>query len=812
MLQADADRRVNLTVSAIEMWIDGGHRLLGGVASQLLRAEQKSWTVARLTKIVEAAAGLNRPHPQFIGFNAFPHKPLISAVERAVETEDLSAPLRAALERWQAALMPRELTPQEEREFGEAERVSLADATTTPWSEMSKAFATMERLTRIRTPLSEERKLLERIATLLAATGKRGGAKDPELRIDTTDAVGIKIACDVAKGGRAASRPWAELLLHARQLADTKPKAKWSEEAARLVAALKPEDFGACVSDWFNEAGTAAPQKLVHYREVADATLLNDCSVELLKGLAWTVVAARRANLAPALGNLAEACCKKVPGIGPRNVKVGNAAIAALAALEDSQAAAQLSRLRLRVKHPSSRATVDKALAALSQKTGISPDDLAEMSAPTFGLDAKGRRRMDIGKCVCEMQVISSQKVELCWQGENGRPLDSTPAIVRKQFAEELKRLQREAKDASTMIAAQSLRLERSYLSERSWPLEVWKERFLQHPLVGTLARRLIWQFEGIPASPVDGEFLTASDHPLKPGKKAVISLWHPMQSAAKEVLAWREWLERRQITQPFKQAHREIYTLTDAERQTEAYSNRFAAHILRQHQFAALCQQRGWDYHVQGDFDSHNIPTLNLPGRGLKAEFWVEPVEHEISPQGIHLYVTSDQVRFGKPLADVPPVVFSELMRDVDLFVGVASVANDPTWHDKGPSPIRTHWENWGFGELSESSRNRKAILENLLPRLAESQKFSLEERFLIVRGQLRTYRIHLGSGNILMEPNAQYLCIVPDRGAFSAKGASVFLPFEGDTTLFIILSKALLLAADDKIKDQTIVRQIKS
>ena len=36
------------------------------------------------------------------------------------------------------------------------------------------------------------------------------------------------------------------------------------------------------------------------------------------------------------------------------------------------------------------------------------------------------------------------------------------------------------------------------------------------------------------------------------------------------------------------------------------------------------------------------------------------------------------------------------------------------------------------------------------------------LEDRYLRVRGDLRTYRIHLGSGNILTSPNDQYLCIV--------------------------------------------------
>jgi len=61
-------------------------------------------------------------------------------------------------------------------------------------------------------------------------------------------------------------------------------------------------------------------------------------------------------------------------------------------------------------------------------------------------------------------------------------------------------------------------------------------------------------------------------------------------------------------------------------------------------------------------------------------------------------------------------------------------------------------------------------------------------------------------------MEPNDQYLCIVARRGANkSAAADGVFLPFEGDDTLSIILSKALLLAEDAKINDPAIVSQIK-
>jgi len=93
---------------------------------------------------------------------------------------------------------------------------------------------------------------------------------------------------------------------------------------------------------------------------------------------------------------------------------------------------------------------------------------------------------------------------------------------------------------------------------------------------------------------------------------------------------------------------------------------------------------------------------------------------------------------------------------------------------------------------------------------RAFSDRNFALGSLFSFVfgvdRGKLRTYRIHLGSSNILMQPNDQYLCIVLDH---QNAGARVRLPFEGDHTLTPILSKAFLLAEDDK--DRSIVSQLK-
>ena len=233
---------------------------------------------------------------------------------------------------------------------------------------------------------------------------------------------------------------------------------------------------------------------------------------------------------------------------------------------------------------------------------------------------------------------------------------------------------------------------------------------------------------------------------------------------------------------------------------------------------------------------------SKDLPEWGLRAEFWVEEIGDRAgyaNESGAYLYLSTDQVRFyevdtspskkiggrrapvaglnraeAEPVAldRVPPLVLSEILRDVDMFVGVASVGNDPTWSDGGPDGRHLdYWNHFSFGDLGASGQTRKDVLKKLIPRLKIAGRCTFSDKFLVVRGDLRTYKIHMGSGNILMEPDDRYLCIVPKQTTSESAGASgVFLPFEGDNTLSIILSKALLLADDKKITDPTITSQI--
>jgi hypothetical protein len=141
--------------------------------------------------------------------------------------------------------------------------------------------------------------------------------------------------------------------------------------------------------------------------------------------------------------------------------------------------------------------------------------------------------------------------------------------------------------------------------------------------------------------------------------------------------------------------------------------------------------------------------------------------------------------------------------MRDVDLFVGVTSIGNDPDWRDRE----NHYWVDSSFGELAAAANTRKEVLTALIPKLKIANQLTIDGRFLIVEGRLTTYKIHLGSSNILMAPDDRYLCIVEVRSI-----STVMLPFEGDHMLSLILSKAMMLANDSKIKDETILSQIRS
>lgn len=523
-----------------------------------------------------------------------------------------------------------------------------------------------------------------------------------------------------------------------------------------------------------------------------------------------------------ALSDLADLSFKKVPGLGPLSVKTGNACIHAFALMPGNSGIIHILRQQKRAVNKTIRGTIEKVLQKLASRDNLTPGALMEIGIPDFGLDENGMAAFDFGEYEAVLSIENNAGVLIRWiQKVSLKTLKSAPVSVKKEQAAAYKALvnrQGEIKDA---LGGISRTLESAWLEKRTWTYAHLTDRLLNHPVLKFIGRRLVWRLES-GAKITDAIFHEGNWHSpegiiteIFPADTRV-TLWHPILVAADDVLAWRNWLEEQQITQPFKQAYREVYVVTPPEIRTSSYSNRFAAHVLRQHQFAALCGLRGWNYKLQGDFYNPVTPHKDALSWEYRIEFWTETNDlDDTLDSGIYQYIYTDQVRFSYQgrqvnMPDVPPVVFSELMRDVDLFVGVCSIGNDPNWQDSGNQRLRDYWNRYAFAEeLSASGEVRLEALKKMIPRLKIAPQCRFEGRYLLVQGTRHLYKIHCGSGNILMSPNDKYLCIVPDQAARRDK-EPIYLPFEGDTLLSVIISKAVLLASDEKITDPTILLQL--
>ncbi|MEV4015623.1 DUF4132 domain-containing protein [Nonomuraea angiospora] len=536
------------------------------------------------------------------------------------------------------------------------------------------------------------------------------------------------------------------------------------------------------------------------YGEVV--TYLHERTAELLRGMIWTCELIDEPWVTGLLGDVALATGIGMGGSGPnsRSERVANAALGVLARRGGTEVVAQLARIQAKVRRKSILTKVKQILDAIAVQTGLSPEQLVERTVPTFGLGHDGTR--------------TEQGLTLAVTGAityNGRK--TIPRSVDRELLAEFRAT---AKELKKTVPAERLRVERALAAGRIWSWREVCEFYLDHPVTGTFARTLIWEvIQGAAGLPVhvDGawELTDPAGRRIRPRPETSVRLWHPISHAPEEVRAWRDRLLAIGLRQPFKQAFREVYLLTPAEEATHDHSRRFSGHLLRYGQAKALLTERGWTGMSLGHWDAAGgsgqcEATKELPG-GLTAtwDFYLD--EHSFERDGYGTTASicvSGDLRFravtsAVPLAEVPPLTLSEALRDADLAVGVTSIGLDPEGHGD-------YWQSYSFGDLTESAEVRRDALARLLPRLAIADRCTLADRFLRVRGDLRTYKIHLGSGNILMEPNDAYLCIVP-HGA----GDQVFLPFEEDGgRLSIIVSKAFLLAADAAITDPSITRQL--
>jgi hypothetical protein len=243
---------------------------------------------------------------------------------------------------------------------------------------------------------------------------------------------------------------------------------------------------------------------------------------------------------------------------------------------------------------------------------------------------------------------------------------------------------------------------------------------------------------------------------------------------------AWRQAIVANRLRQPFKQVFREFYEPGTAEHDG---GSRWHGYEVDRGQAAALLGGRAWKL-------DHDEPTTWTEHRlGLVAELETDPsLGGAVDPgpatvAGLGFRAVDGHAAIDP--ADVPPRIFSEVQRDVDLAVSVA-----------------------GVSEATASTmvvESRAALVSTTVAALGVAN-VRVDRGSVHVSGRRAEYELDLASGAARIVDGSRL--ILPIR---STDLARVFLPHaEDDPRTAELLATVLLLAEDDRIDDAAIRAQL--
>lgn len=371
-----------------------------------------------------------------------------------------------------------------------------------------------------------------------------------------------------------------------------------------------------------------------------------------------------------------------------------------------------------------------------------------------------------------------------CTKG--GKALKSIPAKLKKNaYVLELKEAEQNLKE--------QYRRTRKMLEEMmedGTPLLAHEiANVMEHnPVIAPLLRVLVFKSDTAFGFYEDGALIAPDGTRTEVAANAEVKIAHALDLYESGTwAAYQADLFEKGIRQPFKQVFRELYVKTADERGKET-SLRYAGHQIQPAKTVALLKTRRWV--VDGTDGLQRVYyKANIIARIYALADWFSPAD--IEAPTLEWVDFFDRKTFKKlPIDDVPDLIFTEVMRDVDLVVSVAHVG--------GVDPEASH----------STIEMRRAIVAFNLP-LFKLDNVRLEGTHAHIHGTLGDYTVHLGSG-VVQQKAGTMINVLP---VHSQHRGRLFLPFlDEDPKTAEIMSKIVLFAEDGKIKDPFILEQIKT
>jgi hypothetical protein len=291
------------------------------------------------------------------------------------------------------------------------------------------------------------------------------------------------------------------------------------------------------------------------------------------------------------------------------------------------------------------------------------PFDDVEAPVPDVGLDPDGSATLDTGKRVFHLALDEALTPVLV--DAEGTRVASFPRARKDddavKHAAAKERFASIVKDAKIVARFQVSLLERMMCSQRAFSMGPFRSRFLEHPFLRHLGRRVVWNAEGRHFRIAeDGTFAGSADEHIDIGGGHVVGVVHPITMKDDEREAWIARFADYQIVQPFPQLGRELFRSTAAEIGDRTIARAAETKTTRGRLFQL--GRRDWRADFRhGDMTEY---TKELPcGAAARFEI-VPPVTHGGDASQVF---TIRLAQCTYALDRLPPIDYSELMRDLD-------------------------------------------------------------------------------------------------------------------------------------------------
>ncbi|HEY2495050.1 MAG TPA: DUF4132 domain-containing protein [Paenibacillus sp.] len=369
-----------------------------------------------------------------------------------------------------------------------------------------------------------------------------------------------------------------------------------------------------------------------------------------------------------------------------------------------------------------------------------------------------------------------------------GKALKSVPAKYKKdEYITALKEMKVELTDQYRRARKE---LERSMESGNTFTLQELKG-LSGNPVITPLLRTLVFKSEEVLGyfDAAEGGLIDPAGKLVLIGDEEEILIAHPLHLYRSG--HWSEYqkdLFDRQLRQPFKQVFRELYLPNADEQAQGTISRRYAGHQVQPSKTVSLLKGRQWTVSYEEGLQKVYYAE-NLIANLYAMADWFSPSESEAPTLETVQFFDRNTYK-SVALDKVPPILFSEVMRDVDLVVSVAHVG--------GVDP-----------EASLTTIEMRSVIVTESLRLLKMDNVRIEGNYARIEGSLGEYGVHLGSGMVYRQATGA-MHIIP---VHSQHRGRIFLPFmDEDPKTAEILSKIVMLAEDKKIKDPQILMQLQS